>query len=137
MMSPQAKGMQVGGAIAVALCGGFLVRWWLVPAQPAWALSVDGSAWEASRDVNGAAVLPERRYRVTGRGTAPAEITWAMRATDVESPERRGTAGMVAAGEWEFVMRAGTEAPRRAAVVVRVAPASAVDAQSLKLELTR
>lgn len=136
-MSPQAKGMQVGGAISVALCAGFIVRWWLVPPDPAWRMSDDGAAWEASRDVNGAAILPERMYRVSGTGTATAEIAWKMRATDAESPERVGTAGTVAAGEWELVIRAGSDAPRRATVVVRVMPASAVDAQSLRLELTR
>ncbi len=129
--------MQIGGAIAVALCAAFIVRWWMVPAQPAWALTADGMSWEAVRDANGAAILPERRYRVTGTGNAAAEIAWRMRATDVESPERGGTAGSVAAGEWELVMRAGTDAPRRAVVVVRVAPASAVDGQSLRIELTR
>lgn len=136
-MSPQAKGMQIGGAIAVVLCGAFVVRWWLWPAQPAWTLSDDGSAWEASRDINGAAILPERRYRVTGTGSAPAEIAWRMRATDTDAPKRTAAAGKVAAGEWALVMRAGADAPRRAVVVVRVAPASAVDGQSLRLELTR
>jgi len=137
MMSPQAKGMQIGGTIAVVLCGAFVVRWWLAHAQPAWTLSDDGSAWEASRDINGAAILPERRYRVTGTGSAPAEIAWRMRATDTDAPERTAAAGKVAAGEWALVIRAGSDAPRRAVVVVRVAPASAVDAQSLRLELTR
>lgn len=129
--------MQIGGAVAVALCGAFLVRWWMVPAQPAWALSADGASWEASRDANGAAILPERRYRVTGNGNAPAQIAWKMRATDSEAPERAGAAGEVAAGQWEIVIRAGDSAPRRAAVVVRVTPADAVDATSLKIELTR
>lgn len=136
-MSPQAKGMQVGGAISVALCAAFLARWWLWPVQPAWTLSEDGSAWEAARDINGAAILPERRYRVTGAGTSPAEIGWRMRATDGDAPERAGAAGRVDAGEWTLVVRAGADAPRRAAIVVRVTPASAVDAQSLRLELTR
>ena len=136
-MSPQAKGMQVGGAISVALCAVFLVRWWLWPVQPPWTLSADGSAWEASRDINGAAILPERRYRVTGTGSAPAEIAWRMRATDGDAPERTGAAGKVGAGEWALVIRAGVDAPRRAVVVVSVMPASAVDAQSLRLELTR
>jgi hypothetical protein len=136
-MSPQAKGMQVGGAISVALCAAFLVRWWMWPMQAGWALSEDGSAWEAARDINGAAILPERRYRVTGTGTSPAEIGWRMHATDGDAPERAGAAGRVDAGEWALVMRAGVDAPRRAAIVVRVTPASAVDAQSLRLELTR
>ena len=136
-MSPQAKGMQVGGAISVALCAAFLVRWWMWPVQPAWTLAADGAAWEASRDINGAAILPERRYRVSGRGTAPAEIVWRMRATDGDAPERTGAAGKVDAGEWTLVIRAGVDAPRRAVVVVSVTPASAVDAQSLRIELTR
>jgi len=136
-MSPQAKGMRIGGAVAAALCAAFLVRWWMVPAQPAWALSADGASWEASRDANGAAILPERRYRVTGNGTAPAQIAWRMRATESQMPERVGAAGDVAAGKWELVIRAGDSAPRRAAVVVRVTPAGAVDAKSLKIELTR
>ena len=136
-MSPQAKGMQVGGAISVALCAAFLVRWWMLPVPPAWAVSDDGSSWEATRDANGAAILPERRYRVSGRSTAPAEIVWRMRATDGDAPERTGAAGKVGAGEWALVIRAGVDAPRRAVVVVSVMPASAVDAQSLRLELTR
>lgn len=136
-MTPQGKGVQIGGAIAVALCAAFLVRWWMMPAQVAWQLSADGSAWEASRDVNGAAILPERRYRVSGRGTAGAEVTWRMRASEGDAPERTGAAGAVAAGEWTLVAPVGTDAPRRAVVVVRVAPASAVDAASLKLELAR
>jgi hypothetical protein len=136
-MSPQGKGMQIGGAAAVALCAAFMVRWWMVPAQPAWALSADGSSWEASRDANGAAILPERRYRVTGNGTAPVQVGWGMRSTGSEMPERVGAAGEVAAGQWELVIRAGDGAPRRAVVVVRVTPAGAVDAKSLKIELTR
>lgn len=136
-MTPQGKGVQFGGAIAVALCAAFLVRWWMMPAQVAWQLSADGSAWEASRDVNGAAILPERRYRVSGRGTAGAEVTWRMRASEGDAPENTGAAGAVAAGEWTLVAPVGTDAPRRAVVVVRVAPAGAVDAASLKLELAR
>lgn len=137
MMSPQAKGMQIGGAIGVALCAAFLVRWWMTPAEATWRLAADGSAWEASRDTNGAAILPERRYRLTGTGTAAADISWRMRASDGDAPERAGTAGTVGVGAWEVVFAAGTDAPRRAVVMVRVAPASAVDAQSLKLMLAR
>lgn len=136
-MSPRGTGIQIGGAIAVAVCAVFLVRWSMMPAQVAWQLLPDGSAWEASRDANGAAILPERRYRVSGRGTAGAEVTWRMRASEDGAPERTGTAGAVAAGEWTLVARVGTDAPRRAVVVVRVAPAGAVDATSLKLELAR
>lgn len=136
-MSPQAKGMQIGGAIGVALCAAFLVRWWMMPAEAAWRLADDGAAWEASRDINGAAILPERRYRLTGTGTAAANVSWRMRPSDGDSPERDGTAGTVGEGAWEITFAAGTDAPRRAAVTVRVAPARAVDAQSLKLTLAR
>lgn len=136
-MSPQAKGLQIGGAIAVAMCAAFLVRWWMMPAESAWRLAADGSAWEASRDVNGAAILPERRYRLSGTGTDKADISWRMRPSDGEAPERDGSAGTVGAGAWDVAFIAGTDAPRRAVVIVRVAPASAVDAQSLRLTLAR
>lgn len=136
-MSPQAKGTQIGGAISVALCAVFLVRWWMMPAEAAWRLAADGSAWEASRDINGAAILPERRYRLTGAGTAAADISWRMWPSDGDSPERDGSAGTVGAGAWDVVFVAGADAPRRAVVRVRVAPASAVDAQSLKLTLAK
>ena len=136
-MTPQAKGVQIGGAIAVALCAGFLVRWWMAPAAPSWCLAADGSAWEAARDINGAALLPERKYRVSGTGAAPAEIGWTMQATDSDAPPRSGTSGKVDAGAWELTLRAGVDAPRRATVAVRVMPAGAVDAQTLRIELAR
>jgi hypothetical protein len=136
-MTPQAKGLQIGSAIGVALCGVFLLRWWMMPAQGGWHLSEDGTAWEATRDVHGAAILPERRYRLSGTGSAPAEVAWTMRATDGDGDVRTASAGDVSAGEWQLVMRAGTDAPRRAIVTVRVAPSSAVDAESLTLQLTR
>jgi hypothetical protein len=136
-MAPQAKGMQIGGAIAVALCAVFLVRWWMMPVQAGWRLSADGTAWEATRDVNGAAILPERKYRVSGTGSADAVIAWTMQGTDGGGEMRGGTAGTVHAGTWELVMRAGADAPRRATVTFRVTPPSAVDVDSLRLELTR
>ena len=136
-MTPQAKGKPIGGAVAVALCAGFLVRWWMVPSVPAWALSADSVAWEASRDINGAALLPERNYRVSGTGTAPAEIGWRMQATDSDAPPRTGTSGKVDAGAWELTLRAGVDAPRRATVAVRVMPAGAVDVHTLRIELAR
>lgn len=136
-MTPQAKGMQIGGAIAVALCGAFLVRWSMMPTGAEWRLSEDGSSWEATRDINGAAILPERKYRVSGTGSADAAIAWTMRGTDGTGQARSGSAGTVRAGEWELVMRAGTDAPRRAMVTVRVTPSSAVDVNSLTLELAR
>lgn len=136
-MTPQGKGIQIGGAIAVVLCAAFLVRWWMMPAQFGWRLSDDGGAWEASRDINGAAILPERRYRLTGSGTASADITWMMRSSEDGAAERTGPFGTVKAGEWTLVAPMGTDAPRRAVVVVRVVPAGAVDAASLRLELAR
>ena len=136
-MTPHSKGMLIGGAIAVAMCAAFLVRWWIMPPHGGWRLSADGSAWEASRDIHGAAILPERKYRASGTGTAPAEMGWRMRATDTDAPERTGTAGRFAAGTWDLVFRAGADAPRRATVVVHVAPARAVDGDSLRLELAR
>ena len=60
-----------------------------------------------------------------------------MRATDGESSERSAPAGSVSAGAWSLVMQAGSDAPRRAAVIVRVTPASAVDPQTLTLRLAR
>jgi len=136
-MTPQAKGMQIGGAIGIALCSAFLLRWWTMPAQAGWRLSEDGTAWEATRDVHGAAILPERKYRLTGSASAPASVVWTMRATDGDGDVRTGSAGAVSAGAWELAMRAGHDAPRRAIVTVRVAPSSAVDAESLTLELVR
>jgi hypothetical protein len=136
-MTPQAKGMRIGGTIALALCGAFLVRWIVMPHERGWRLSEDGTAWEATRDTNGAAILPERKYRVSGTGSADAAIAWTMRATDGSGQTRGGPAGAVRAGEWELVMRAGTDAPRRAIVTIRVTPSSAVDADSLTLELAR
>ena len=136
-MGAQGKGMQIGGGIGVALCAAFLLRWWMLPPEPAWRRSADGTAWEATRDINGALILPERRYSLEGSGTAPVEVSWTMRATDGESSERSVTAGSVSAGAWSLVMQAGSDAPRRAAVIVRVTPASAVDPQTLTLRLAR
>jgi hypothetical protein len=137
-MSPQAKGMQIGGAIAVAMCAAFLVRWWMMPAGDAWALSEDGGAWEATRDSNGARLLPTRRYALHGSGTAPAQVTWSLVPTDVDNaPPRVGAAGRVEPGDWTLVFSCGTDAPRRALASVRVSPASAVRPESLRIELAR
>lgn len=136
-MNPQRRGLLIGSAISAVICVAFAVRWWLTGSEPGWRLSKDGSAWEASRDVNGAMILPERQYLLRGTGTAAADIAWLMQGTHSGEPPRTGAAGQVAAGKWSIAFRAGIDAPRRAIVVVRVMPASAVDAQSLRLELTR
>jgi hypothetical protein len=136
-MTSRGKGLLIGAAIAAAMCAAFLVRWLTMPPQGGWRLSADGSSWEASRDINGAAILPERKYCASGTGTAPAEMGWRIRPSDTDAPERTGTAGGVAAGQWELTFRAGAGAPRRATVVVHVTPANAVDGDSLRLELSR
>lgn len=136
-MSPQRKGMQIGGAISAALCAAFIMRWWMVPTESAWRLTPDGAAWEATRDVNGAVLLPERKYSVEGSCAAPAKVSWIMRATDGPVDERSGEAGSVTAGRWAIAVQAGPNSPRRAAVTIRVSPAEAIEPNTLKVQLAR
>lgn len=142
-MGPQAKGMQVGGAIALAVGAVFLVRWWMRPVDPAWSPSADGLAWVATRDCNGALLLPERTYLLSGDGSAPASVSWTLRSPEEGDSERTGAAGRagdagtVQAGTWSLKMRMGTEAPRRASATVRVSPAASVRPESLRIELAR
>jgi len=129
--------MQLGGAIAIAIGAAFLARWWMRTPGAAWAISADGAAWEATRDCNGALLLPERQYRMSGESTAPAQFQWILRDPEGGMPDRSGVGSAVSAGQWGVDMRMGTDAPRRAEVTVRISPASAVRVESLRIELSR